>query len=149
MTKSERQFKIKELILQEALSSQLDLLMALKAAGITVTQATLSRDCADMGVVRVPTMDGYKLMIPIDGEKQAIRSLIGVEILKVISNEVMVLVKTLAGRASGVASFIDSLESPDIIGTVAGDDTVLVIPKSINDIPKIIKFIQDKISETD
>ncbi|NTW49312.1 MAG: arginine repressor, partial [Chlorobiales bacterium] len=78
-----------------------------------------------------------------------IRSLIGVEILNVISNEVMVLVKTLTGRASGVASFIDGLESPDIIGTVAGDDTVLVIPKSINDIPKIIKFIQDKISETD
>lgn len=149
MTKLERQLRIKELISQGDLSSQHDLLEQLKASGFFVTQATLSRDCADLGVVRVPTSDGYKLMIPLNGEKQAIRSLIGVEILNVISNEVMALVKTLAGRASGVASFIDGLESPDIIGTVAGDDTVLVIPKSIHDIPKIVKFIQDKISESD
>ncbi|NTW50004.1 MAG: arginine repressor, partial [Chlorobiales bacterium] len=114
MTKSERQLKLKELILRETLGSQHDLLMALKDSGIAVTQATLSRDCADLGVVRIPTMDGHKLTIPIDGEKHGIRSLIGVEILNVISNEVMVLVKTLTGRASGVASFIDGLESPEI-----------------------------------
>jgi transcriptional regulator of arginine metabolism len=148
MTKQDRQLKIKNLIAHKTLATQSDVLDELKVAGIDITQATLSRDFAELGIVRMHTADSYRLAIPATHEKESIRSLIGVEILSITHNEVMIVIKTLVGRAHGVGSFLDGLQTPDILGTIAGDDTLLIIPKSVKDIQKIITFIQNKISET-
>ncbi|ACF14732.1 arginine repressor, ArgR [Chloroherpeton thalassium ATCC 35110] len=147
MTKQERQLKIKELISGQTVSSQYELLSELKSVGIEITQATLSRDCAELGIVRMYSGDSYKLSIPASGEKNVIKNLIGVEILSIQANEIFVIIKTLPGRASGVASFIDSFENPMIIGTLAGDDTVMVIPKTIKETKKVHQFIRNSISD--
>ncbi|MBC8042652.1 MAG: arginine repressor [Rhizobacter sp.] len=152
MTKKQRQLKIKSLVTKETIQSQAELLEKLEAAGIEITQATLSRDCAELGIVRTHTAEGYKFMLPSSltaVEKPAIRNLIGIEVVSVESNEVMTVIRTVAGRAHGVGSYLDGLQHPDILGTIAGDDTVLVVPKSVRRIAAIERFIQQKISETD
>jgi len=55
----------------------------------------------------------------------------------------MVIVRTLAGRAQGVAYHIDRLNQPEIMGTVGGDDTVLIIPSSHTHIPKVVQIVKD------
>ncbi len=147
MTKQERQFKIKTFISSNELSNQNDLLEKLKAEGIDITQATLSRDCNEIGVVRAPSTNGYKLILDFPKEVQGLKNLIGLEILSIKSNESMIVIKTLPGRASGVASFLDSFENSDIIGTLAGDDTVLVVPSSVAKTNNVLNFIQHSISE--
>ncbi|HPN37497.1 MAG TPA: hypothetical protein PL041_03780, partial [Melioribacteraceae bacterium] len=72
-----------------------------------------------------------------------ISKLISFEILFVQQNESMVIVRTLAGRAQGVAYHIDRLNQPEIMGTVGGDDTVLIIPSSHVHIPKIVQIVKD------
>ncbi len=62
-------------------------------------------------------------------------------------NEVMIIIRTLPGRAPGVASFIDSLHQPEILGTVAGDDTVLVLPSSVSRTESIRDLIRSWMSE--
>jgi transcriptional regulator of arginine metabolism len=147
MTKQERHFKIKSLLARFEFSNQTDLLEKLRLEGVEVTQATLSRDCSEMGVIRMPSPEGYKLIIDYPKEVQGLRNLIGLEIMSVKANESMIVIKTLPGRASGVASFLDSFENSDIIGTLAGDDTVLVVPSSNATTSNVLTFIQQSISE--
>jgi transcriptional regulator of arginine metabolism len=68
---------------------------------------------------------------------------IGFEILSVAHNESMIVVRTLAGRAQGVAFYFDRLNRQEILGTVAGDDTVLVIPDKHKNIDEIISLIKE------
>jgi len=147
MTKQERQFKIKTYVSSFDFYNQNELLEKLKEQGIEITQATLSRDCNEIGIIRVPTSNGYKLIVDFPKEVQGLKNLIGLEILSVKANEALIVIKTLPGRASGVASFLDSFENSDIIGTIAGDDTVLVIPSSTGKTGHVINFIQHSISE--
>jgi transcriptional regulator of arginine metabolism len=59
----------------------------------------------------------------------------------------MIIMRTLAGRAQGVAHYIDRLNKEEILGTIGGDDTVLIIPNKVNNIPVILKMIDDIISK--
>lgn len=158
MTKQQRHLRIKDLVSRQAFQNQNELLDALLAQGIDITQATLSRDCGELGIVRMHTVDSYKLALqsgnekltPLSAnEKPALRSLISVEVRSIEANESMIVMRTLTGRAHGVASYLDSLDSADILGTIAGDDTLIVIPKSVKRIEAVVKFIKQKVSETD
>ncbi|MBI5727355.1 MAG: arginine repressor [Ignavibacteriales bacterium] len=142
-SKLTRTNRIKELILTNAIVSQEQLVKMLTDEGIEVTQATLSRDFADLGVVRVSGEQGGHYTLSQNETVSSVNKLIGYEILAVVHNESTVVVKTLAGRAQGVAYFIDKFNHPEILGTIAGDDTVLVIPAKHKYIKSIIKFIKD------
>lgn len=135
--KKERQFVIKQIIQEERIANQETLLKRLHERGFKTTQATLSRDLHNMGIVRVPTADGYRYSISEEEGGHSFRKLIGMEILGVYTNESIVLVKTITGRAKGVALFIDQLKHEHILGTVAGENAILVIPDSMKNINRI------------
>ena len=148
MGKQNRQRKIKEVLLNNEVSNQHDLMQLLQNAGIEVAQATLSRDCSELGVLRSRTATGYRLIFPEDNPGQMIKGLVEMEIQSVEANETAIVIKTLPGRAHGVGSFIDHLKNPKILGTIAGDDTVLVIPASVRDIRSTLNYIESNLLNT-
>ncbi|MCG8344199.1 MAG: arginine repressor [Chlorobiales bacterium] len=148
MGKQNRQRKIKEILLNSEVSNQHELMQLLHNAGIEVAQATLSRDCSELGVLRSRTTTGYRLIFPEDNPGQMIKGLVEMEIQNISANESTIVIKTLPGRAHGVGSFIDHLKNPKILGTIAGDDTVLVIPSSVHDIRSILDYIQSNLLKT-
>ncbi|NTW52451.1 MAG: arginine repressor [Chlorobiaceae bacterium] len=147
MNKNLRQRKIRELVENQEVSGQQELLLLLEQADIRVAQATLSRDFADMGIVRTRNAGGYRLVMPEEASDDIIRGLVGMEVLSVKSNETSIIIRTLPGRAHGVGSFLDRLRSNEILGTIAGDDTVLVIPSTIKQISSIKSYIQKSLSQ--
>ncbi|NOX87846.1 MAG: arginine repressor [Calditrichaeota bacterium] len=137
-----RQAKIKEIVTTQVVSSQEDLLEKLRTEGFEVTQATLSRDLHEMNIIRIPHEEGYKYILHQAENSQAIAHIIGMEIVNVMNNECMVVVKTMPGRAQGVAVYLDRLGDSHILGTVAGDDTIFVVPDNQKNISTIVKQIQ-------
>lgn len=135
--KRERQFTIKQIVQSEIIPNQEILLKRLHERGFKTTQATLSRDLHNMGIVRVPTAEGYRYSISEEEGGHTFRKFVGMEILGVYQNETLVLVRTITGRAKGVALFIDQLHHEHILGTVAGENVVLVIPDSSRNLSAI------------
>jgi transcriptional regulator of arginine metabolism len=148
MNKAIRQKKIRELIENNEVSGQQELLVLLEKAGFKVAQATLSRDFAEMGIIRTRNAEGgYRLVVPEETQEDIIKGLVGMEVLSVASNETSIIISTLPGRAHGVGSFLDRLRNPEILGTIAGDDTVLVIPATIKKISSVKSYIQRTLSQ--
>jgi len=145
--KLRRQYKIKELLNYKFISSHDDLLKALHRDSVEVTQATLSRDFAELGVVRIFTDRGPRYVLNADESGKQIAKLVGFEIISVEHSESLIVIRTLAGRAQGVAHYIDRLNKPEILGTVAGDDTVLVIPNTIQNLNKVVGMIKQMMAE--
>ena len=141
--KLKRQNRIKEILLDLPIASQEQLVDLLEAEGIEITQATLSRDFAELGVTRVSGENGIHYILNPTEAGSNIAKVIGFEILSVAHNESMIVVRTLAGRAQGVAFYFDRLNRQEILGTVAGDDTVLVIPDKHKNIDEIISLIKE------
>jgi transcriptional regulator of arginine metabolism len=138
----ERQFAIKQIILDEKIANQKKLLQRLHERGFKTTQATLSRDLHKMGIVRVPTDEGYRYMIAEEEGGHSFRKMVGMEILSIHHNDSMVIVKTITGRANGVALFIDQLKNPHIMATLAGENAILVIPDRTAHINRIEKELE-------
>jgi transcriptional regulator of arginine metabolism len=132
-----RHREIRSLVREKALSSQEELVGALARRGHPVTQATLSRDLKELRILRVPTDDGYRYAEaasegrPGEAESRRLRSVASLEITGIDGNETCVVVSTLTGRAQGVAVWLDGLGIPDMLATIAGDDTILVVPRSV------------------
>jgi transcriptional regulator of arginine metabolism len=145
--KQARHLAIKEILAHKVVAGQEDLLVLLKKAGFEVTQATLSRDLKDLGVGRINTPGGARYVLQTQVEEQKLRAFLGYEIEEIDSNESVIVVKTLPGRAQGVAGIIDGLRHPLILGTIAGDNTIFVTPKSVKKIPDLIKVIRSLMSE--
>lgn len=143
--KRARQLKIKEILVQNIIENQNDLLEHLHQVGVAVAQATLSRDCAELSIIRSRINGHYRMTIPPDDSERIIKGLVGIEVLGVNSNETTVIIRTLPGRAHGVGSYLDQLKSPLIMGTIAGDDTVLVIPSSIQHIGSLTTYIHNNL----
>jgi len=128
MSKLARQNRILDLVQEEPLASQDDLRLRLSRLGFKVTQATLSRDIHDLGLVKTP--EGY--MAP-PGETAAdagaprITRLLREFVVQVRGAQNLLVLKTTPGSAQPVAAGIDAEDWPEIVGTVAGDDTILVI----------------------
>lgn len=141
-SKNQRQFTIRELVTKEHLSSHEELNRSLKKAGFAVNQATLSRDLAEMGIGRVTTPDGPRYTFHEEGEDTRVRALLSYEVRGIYSNESMIIIKTLAGRAHGVAELIDSMESRYIIGTIAGDNTIFIAPRASKDINRLLQELR-------
>ncbi|MBU2447550.1 MAG: arginine repressor [Bacteroidetes bacterium] len=133
---------IKSLISTQEIYNQTQLVKVLKQKGINVTQATLSRDLTELGVVRVPTSSGLVYKIVAAGNESILKSHIAEEVISIDGNECLVVIKTFPGRAQGVALFLDKQNEPEFLGTVAGDDTIIVIPRTVKRAKKIIEKIK-------
>jgi transcriptional regulator of arginine metabolism len=145
--KLERQNLIKEILNTYFIPSQQELSKILERNGTKITQATLSRDFGEMGVIRTVTDMGVRYILSSDESGKKIAALVGFEILNVQSNESLVVMRTLAGRAQGVAHFIDRLNKTEILGTIGGDDTVIVIPDKQSSISVIEKLIKNMMAD--
>ncbi len=124
MTKSFRHGQILKLVRGRSISTQDELARLLHETGIDATQVTLSRDMRELGLVKTP--DGYREMGP---ESPALQfATLAAEFLRdvrIAQNQVVL--KTAPGHASSVAVALDDEEWPEVTGTLAGDDTILVI----------------------
>jgi len=124
MTKAYRQGQILKLVRSKRIGTQEELAQELNAQGIAATQVTLSRDIRDLRLVK--TREGYKEMAAEEIGPQF--SLLAAEFLHdVLRAQNMVILKTSPGHANSVAVALDNERWPEIIGTIAGDDTILVI----------------------
>jgi len=125
--KSQRQEAIKEIIRRRSVRTQEQILQELQKMGIATTQATISRDLDELGVEKV-SGGGYAF-VQAESSQRAKESLKRMaEFVRAVDySENLVLVKTPPGGAPGVASVLDQINWPEIIGTVAGDDTILVV----------------------
>jgi transcriptional regulator of arginine metabolism len=124
MTKTYRQGQILKLIRAKRISTQEDLAQELRSQGIAATQVTLSRDIRDLRLVK--TRDGYQEMAPEETGPQF--SLLAAEfLLDVLRAQNLVVLRTSPGHANTVAVALDRESWPEILGTIAGDDTILLI----------------------
>ena len=134
MKKRERHEKILEIIGSKRIGGQHQLRQELKRLGIGATQATISRDLVELGVVKVKNT--YR--IPDLVSRRVPRG----EILEIDSaGENLIVVKTPPGQASMTALAIDRIHIPGIVGTVAGDDTFFVATKSHTEQKMVMKHI--------
>lgn len=143
MDKQKRQFALKQIITHQAIANQEELCKALKKAGFDVTQATLSRDMKELGIARINTQEGVQYELRPEVEERRLQSFIGYEVEQIDANEVFVVIKTLPGRAQGVAEIIDGLQHPLILGTIAGDNTIFVTPTTTKRIKNVLRFLKD------
>jgi transcriptional regulator of arginine metabolism len=132
-TKAHRQHRIAKLLAEHAVTSQVQLVELLGAAGITATQATVSRDLEDLGAIKVRVPGGETVYaIPELPRAQIapedhLRRVLGEWAVDVVSSGNLAVVRTPPGSAHVVASALDRAGLPEMIGTVAGDDTLVVI----------------------
>ena len=131
--KEERQAKILELICEEDIETQDDLIRRLETAGFHVTQATVSRDIRELKLVKGSSpRGGYRYILPAKQSKTTpdFSSSLTTSIVHVDHAKNIVVVKTFPGMANAVAACIDSMHLTEIIGSVAGDDTILAVVRT-------------------
>jgi len=109
------------------IGTQEELLDALRVGGIEATQATLSRDLAQLGARRVSRPEGGTVYELPDGAGDGLGNLRGL-VSEVACNASLVVIRTHPGSAPAIARAIDLAELPDVLGTIAGDDTIFVAP---------------------
>jgi transcriptional regulator of arginine metabolism len=142
MSRIHRHSLIKRLVQSQEISSQEELVGLLAEKGVECTQATLSRDLRDLGVVRKNTNTGpVYLLDSTNSYLDALRRVVSMEIIGVRHNGSMLVIRTLAGRAGGVAAYLDQNKKDSILGTVAGDDTVFVAPVDIEKTEELLQQI--------
>jgi transcriptional regulator of arginine metabolism len=147
MNKINRQIAIKQIISEQMIGSQEELCEALHQNGFEITQATLSRDLRELGIARANTPDGLRYLLNPLTEERRLQSYIGYEVEQISANESMVVIKTLPGRAQGVAEIIDSLRNPLILGTLAGDNTIFITPTSVTKLNELLKHLRGLMAE--
>lgn len=141
-TKAARHARIVDVLAQRAVRSQAELAVLLDAAGVHVTQATLSRDLDELGAVKLRTPDGGLpvYVVPEDGSPLTARSaddappqrlarLVGELLTSTEVSANLVVLRTPPGAAQFLASALDRAGLPDVLGTIAGDDTILVVAR--------------------
>ncbi|AIE60672.1 transcriptional regulator AhrC/ArgR [Bacillus methanolicus] len=137
MTKGQRHIKIREIIANHDIETQDELVDQLKKAGFNVTQATVSRDIKELHLVKVPLMDGrYKYSLPADqrfNPLQKLKRALMDAFVKIDSAGHLLVMKTLPGNAMAIGALIDNLDWEDILGTICGDDTILIICRTPED----------------
>lgn len=142
-----RHSKILEIIEKKDIETQDELANELRISGFKVTQATVSRDIKEMRLIKVLTRDGKYKYASIR-EKEGV---VNDRFLKIFRNSVVsldyagniIVIKTLVGSASGAAVAIDAFNIKDIVGSIAGDDTIFLLVKEQEKVDELIKRFSD------
>ncbi len=151
-TKSARQALIARLIESEEIRSQGDLAMRLAVQGISVTQGTLSRDLLDIGALKVRGASGFMVYttqssLEASGDTGGRLNRLCAELLFSADGSANIaILRTPPGAAQYLASGIDGHDDPDVVGTVAGDDTVFVISRDALGGPTLARTFLDRAS---
>ena len=145
--KTVRQVTILDIIEKNEIETQEELADALRMRGIQVTQATVSRDIKELRLLKVLTpMGTYKYATADKAENGLSERFIRIlaeSLLSVTASENLIVAKTLNGSANVAAEALDSLHWPEILGTIAGDNTILLIIRSREEVPGVVNRIQE------
>ena len=144
--KSQRQQIIMKLVIEENIDTQESLQAALAERGFKVTQATVSRDIKELSLIKTVAPDGsYKYSIPslkksgMQGERNPVLGFISDSVLAVDYAGNTVVVKCHVGMAQAVCAKLDSTEIENVVGTLAGDDTIFILMRTESDAQRLLK----------
>ena len=141
--KAKRQALIREIVEAQSIQTQEELAEALRAHGMVVTQATVSRDIREMHLLKVLSEDGsyrYATMEKSDaGMNDRLIRMLSDSVVEMNSANNLIVIHTLPGSAHVAAEAIDNLKWPEAIGTIAGDNTILVIVRSNEEVDTVMK----------
>lgn len=122
-----RQDAIRDIVRNKDVRTQRVLVDELRAMGFDCTQATVSRDIADMGLRKLP--EGIYVL----AEDLHLQRMVSELVTGVLRTDNLVMIKAQPGTASGIAAAVDAVELPDVLGSLAGNDTILVIAQTAED----------------
>lgn len=146
MNKRERQAVIRELISTRPVGSQEELRQLLAERGLVVTQSTLSRDMRDLRIARVPTQSGVRYTTAESSsskeERATLASIFPQLFARLDTVGELIVVRTVVAGAQPIAEAIDSEGSPDVLGTIAGENTILIICRSEASRERVAKRLQ-------
>ena len=149
MQRAKRQQKILEIIASKEIDTQEELCDELNKSNFRVTQATISRDVKELKLYKVAGVQKkyrYASLDVDDGVNNRMTSLYKGCVLSINSANNLILVKTMRGNGSTVGVFVDSLKINEIIGSVAGDDTLLIVVDSNEHTPVVVTHLQEYLS---
>lgn len=148
--KSQRHIKIREILANREIETQDELVEALRSSGFHVTQATVSRDIKELHLIKTPLDNGrYKYSFPSEQKfnpVQRLRRVLGDHFVQIDFTENLVVMKTMPGTANAVAAILDNLEWSEIMGTISGDDTILIICRTKEQSKELVNRIMSLLS---
>lgn len=141
--KSARQIAILEIISEARVETQEELADQLRRRGFQVTQATVSRDIKELRLVKALSPDGSYRYATADKSETSLNErlirMFSETVVSMVGAYNQIVIKTLAASANIAAETIDSLQWPEILGTIAGDNTILMIVRSIEDVKPVME----------
>lgn len=143
--KTKRHSKIVELINLYDIETQEELAQKLEEGGFVVTQATVSRDIRDLKLSKVVTANGkqkYSLMPKQDGISEKYVRILGEAFVSMDMAQNILVVKTVSGMAMAAAAALDSMQMSEIVGCIAGDDTIMAAIRSVDDTVVVMERIR-------
>jgi transcriptional regulator of arginine metabolism len=148
LTKKQRHAKILEIVENNHIEKQEEIVEMLRREGYNVTQATISRDIQNLRLVKVNLGGGVQIYAKSaqtveDRFNESLREIFAHSVTSVVSAQNIVVVKTLSGAAQAAASAVDSTGIKEIVGTIAGDDTIMIVTKDAED----AKYICSRLNE--
>ncbi|SFC74821.1 transcriptional regulator, ArgR family [Alkalibacterium subtropicum] len=153
MRKSERQMLIKQIVLNNEVSTQDELLTFLHDKGVTATQATISRDIKELNLVKTPSGDGGIKYTIYQNDQVTLEEKLDSTIKSVVTDVTQVqfinVVKTLPGNAHVIGALIDDIHYPEIVGTVAGNDTIMLISKTDEEAEGVFRHFDGVLRENE
>lgn len=134
--KNDRQRRILEIVEREPIDTQEKLQQKLQEQGVTCTQATISRDIKQLHLIKEPVGHGqYRYTVSSQRNRlnvaDKLRTIFRESIISVDFAQNIVVIKTMAGLANAAAAALDGMDVPDMVGTLAGDDTALLVMKDL------------------
>jgi transcriptional regulator of arginine metabolism len=144
--KTRRQQVILDVIAREPVRSQEQLRRSIRAAGFDVTQATLSRDIRELGLVKGGPEGAYRAPGAVAangrGAESALQRAVGEYLVRIDRVQQLVLLRTGLGRAQALCVALDEARLPEVVGTVAGEDTVLAVARDARHAQALVKRLE-------
>lgn len=141
--KAKRQALIREIVESQSIQTQEELAEALRRHGMVVTQATVSRDIKELHLLKVLAEDGGYRYATMDKSEQGMNDrlirMLADSVVDMQSANNLIVIHTLAGSAHVAGEAVDSLKWTEILGTIAGDNTILVIVRSNEEVETVMR----------
>jgi transcriptional regulator of arginine metabolism len=145
--KARRQSAILDIVRREPVRSQEQLRRRLRASGFDVTQATLSRDIRELGLVKGGADGAYQAQVHVetngDTARVQLQRALTSQLRRIDRVEQLVLLRTGLGHAQSLCAALDSAELPDVVGTLAGEDTILIITPDARRARTLVKRLEE------
>lgn len=146
MGKKERQSEIVKIINESDIETQEELTLALNNNGYRTTQATISRDIRELNLIKSASSDGKQKY---SYNNEEVKALFDEKFKRILSEgfismdvaENILVIKTVSGMAMAVAAAIDSMDMNEMVGCIAGDDTIMAAIRTKEDVPKVMNYI--------